>query len=421
MVPARARDRPPGGHRAYPERMPPARASAAAPRRARPATHAHARTVRRVEQANGLICSAALTAMDEQFSWYRQLPAERRSWIGLIVAAGLNNFTAWLRDPEAGATLPAEVFGAAPPEMARAVSLQQTVELVRLTVDVLEERVSELAAPGEADWLRSALLKYSRELAFAAAQVYAQAAELRGAWDARLEAAIVDAVLRGEPDEELNSRAAALGWTHPGGVAVVAGRSPEQDPAELAKAIHRAGRHAELDVLVGVQGERLLVILGGVADPRTAAAAIAQQFGPGPVVVGPAVADLGSATRSAGAALSGLRAAAAWPSAPRPVVADDLLPERALAGDEAARRQLVEDMYRPLIEAGPVTLATITMFLEQANSLEATARALFVHPNTVRYRLRRIAELTGAVPGTARGAFALRIALALGRLEATES
>ncbi|MHB8796816.1 MAG: helix-turn-helix domain-containing protein, partial [Candidatus Nanopelagicales bacterium] len=54
--------------------------------------------------------------------------------------------------------------------------------------------------------------------------------------------------------------------------------------------------------------------------------------------------------------------------------------------------------------------------LERVTSLEATARALFIHPNTVRYRLRRIADLTGHSPTDARGAFTLRVGLTLGRL-----
>ncbi len=55
--------------------------------------------------------------------------------------------------------------------------------------------------------------RYAREVAFAAATVYAQAAEMRGAWDARLEALVVDSVIRGEADESVRSRASALGWT----------------------------------------------------------------------------------------------------------------------------------------------------------------------------------------------------------------
>jgi DNA-binding PucR family transcriptional regulator len=115
--------------------------------------------------------------------------------------------------------------------------------------------------------------------------------------------------------------------------------------------------------------------------------------------------------------VAGLLAAPAWPDAPRPVLADDLLPERALAGDAVARQQLVRDIYRPLTSTGTALVETLSAFLEQASSLEATARLLFVHPNTVRYRLRRVTEVTGYAPTDPRQAFTLRLALALGRLD----
>ena len=104
----------------------------------------------------------------------------------------------------------------------------------------------------------------------------------------------------------------------------------------------------------------------------------------GPVVAGPVVPDLLAATRSAQAAAAGLKACSAWQDAPRPVLADDLLPERAIAGDPSAREQLVEEIYRPLEEAGSALLETLSVYLEQASSLEGAARMLFVHPNTVR-------------------------------------
>jgi hypothetical protein len=393
--------------------------SAARPRATR--RHPHARTVRRVSKATGALATAALERMQEELAWYRDAPPDQRSWIGLIVQAGLAGFAAWLDDEQQLAPRPVDIFATAPREMARAITLQQTVAMVRMTVDVVEERVDELAAPGEADWFRGTVLRYSREIAFAAAEVYAQAAEARGAWDARLEALVVDAVLRGEIDEALHSRASALGWHRPGPVTVVMGETPEDDPQVVADAIHRIARHAEFDVLVGVQGERLVTMLGGVDDPMAAARGVVAEFGSGPVVVGPAVPDLAAATRSASAAVWGLRSAAAWPDAPRPVAADDLLPERAIAGDPAARRQLVEEIYRPLLAAGPTILETAAVYLEQASSLEATARLLFVHPNTVRYRLRRVTEITGFSATSARPAFAVRMALALGRLQGDDA
>jgi DNA-binding PucR family transcriptional regulator len=99
------------------------------------------------------------------------------------------------------------------------------------------------------------------------------------------------------------------------------------------------------------------------------------------------------------------------------VLADDLLPERALDGDQSARRQLIEHVYQPLLRGGTALLDTVMTYLEQGNSLEATARLLFVHPNTVRYRLRRVSELTGVLPGDGRGGFSLWVAVVFGRLE----
>ena len=75
---------------------------------------------------------------------------------------------------------------------------------------------------------------------------------------------------------------------------------------------------------------------------------------------------------------------------------DDLLPERVLAGDAAGPALLVDRIHRPLARASHAPLLqTATAYLETGGSLEATARALFVHPNTVRYRLGRIADVTG--------------------------
>jgi DNA-binding PucR family transcriptional regulator len=102
------------------------------------------------------------------------------------------------------------------------------------------------------------------------------------------------------------------------------------------------------------------------------------------------------------------------------VESDSLLPERALAGDPPARRILVERIHRPLaaLSQAPL-LATATAYLDSGGSLEATARALFVHPNTVRYRLGRIADVTGYDLTEPREGWAARIALAIGRLGAS--
>ena len=122
-------------------------------------------------------------------------------------------------------------------------------------------------------------------------------------------------------------------------------------------------------------------------------------------------------TYSSRAALAGFRAAPAWPSAPTPVKADDLLPERALAGDSEARRVLRHDAYGAVVRAGGGLLETLDAYFAAGGVLESAARELYVHPNTVRYRLKRVSEVTGLSPLNGRDAFALRMALTIGRLD----
>ncbi|MYV37762.1 PucR family transcriptional regulator [Streptomyces sp. SID1328] len=381
------------------------------------AVHPHTATLRRLEKSSGTLAAQAIARMDDTLPWYRAMPPENRSWIGLVAQAGIAAFTEWFRHPEAPQAISTDVFGTAPRELTRAITLRQTVEMVRTTIEVMESAIDEVAAPGDERVLREALLVYAREIAFATAQVYAQAAEARGAWDARLESLVVNAVLSGEADEGAVSRAAALGWNSPEHVCVVLGTAPDGDSELTVEAIRRAARHAKLQVLTGVLGDRLVVIAGGSSvQPLNVAKSLIGPFAPGPVVAGPVMHDLQAATRSAQAAAAGLKACTAWQDAPRPVLADDLLPERAIAGDPSAREQLVEEIYRPLEEAGSALLETLSVYLEQASSLEGAARMLFVHPNTVRYRLRRVTDVTGWSPSDVRSAFTLRIALILGRL-----
>jgi hypothetical protein len=258
-------------------------------------------------------------------------------------------------------------------------------------------------------------------VAFAAARVYARAAESRGTWDARLQALLVDALLRGDSTDELASRAAALGWADSPSVVVAVGRSPGGDVPAVLHTVHRLARRIGLEVLGGVHGDRLVVVLGGTPDPLNAAEKLLAGFGDGPVVVGPPVPTLDEAGESARAAMAGFRAAPAWPTAPRPVAAGDLLPERALAGDAEARRILRQDVYGSLARSGGELLETLDAFFTAGGVLESAARNLYVHPNTVRYRLRRIAEVTGFAPATPRDAFTLRVALTIGRLDPAAS
>ncbi|MBQ3359229.1 MULTISPECIES: PucR family transcriptional regulator [Microbacterium] len=382
-----------------------------------------AATLAWLRRISGDIASVTIKRLEDTLPWYADMPPARRSAVGLVAQAGITSFIQWYDDPTSTPWIAADIFAAAPRELLRSVSLQQTLQLIRVTVEVTEERVA-----GKGENIREAILLYSRDVAFAAADVYARAAEARGLWDARLEALVVDSILTGEADEELPSRIAALGWHGHGEVAVLVGTTPPQFDVDQ---VRRTARKLAVDVLIGVQGSRLVLVLGRARDEEQEtdddeltfleiASRLEPSFGPGYVVLGPAVVALVDASQSARAALAGFAVARAWRSAPRPVEADDLLPERALAGDPLAKQTLIERIYRPLQAHSTDLVTTLWSYLDNGRSLEATARELFVHPNTVRYRLKRVSEVIGWDATGPREALILQTALILGSIGAAD-
>src|SRR4051812_35464347 len=273
---------------------------------------------RQMQRAVGELTRTTMARMEREMPWFSELTAEQRAWVGMILQAGYNTFIAWYRDGGKSASpLSVEVFGNAPRSFAGVVSLQQTVAMVRLGIEVAEEDLVAAVAPEHAAEVRESILGYGREIAFATADVYAHAAELRGAWDARLESLVVDSIMRGEADETVRTRASALGWVEAGGVVVVVGRAPERSREGLVDDVRAAARNADLETLGAVQGDRLVVVLGGVSDVDKAGAFLQAYFGDGPMVVGPAVPALLHAHTSAAEAVAGLRAVRAWPTGER--------------------------------------------------------------------------------------------------------
>jgi hypothetical protein len=349
-------------------------------------------------------------------NWSANPAQAQRADVGLVVQAGISAFTSWLKDHDSAPSPAPNVFGAAPRELARAVNLKQTVQLIRVVVAVLDEHVPDLADAGYEQELREAVLWYSREIAFAAAEVYAAAAEARGAWDARLEAGVVEALVRGQVGDLTLSRAGSLGWGRPAWTTALAAPMPAGPVESRLEDLRGHGRHSGLFLLTGETGTALLAVVGGKGKPETAVKQITSALPHGPVVVGPVVEDLASAAMSVREALAGLAAVAAWPGAPRPVQASALLAERAVLGDESARVRLLEEVYGPLAASGGDLLETCGAFLEEGG-LEATARNLYVHPNTVRYRLRKVAELVGLDVTSPRDAQVVRVAFVIGRTQ----
>ena len=359
-------------------------------------------SIRAIERAAGALATASVARMDDVLPWFRGLPADQRSWVMLVAQAGVRSFVSGCGQPREHGPheLSDEIFDAAPRTLARSISLQQTVQLIKVTIDVVEEQVPRLAAPGEEQAVADAMLRFSREVAFSAARVYARAAESRGTWDARLQAQLVDALLRGDAPDELASRAAALGWDDAhagrgGGRPLPrrgrAGRAAHRAPAGPAARRGRARRGARQPAGAGAGRRR--------RPARRDREAARPAFGDGPVVVGPAVPTLDEATESARAALAGFRAAPAWPAAPAP---GGRRPTCCRSGRWPATPRPAGCCGRTCSGrwCGPAASCwrRWTRFFAAGGVLESAARALFVHPNTVRYRLRRVGEVTGLSP-----------------------
>ena len=88
-----------------------------------------------------------------------------------------------------------------------------------------------------------------------------------------------------------------------------------------------------------------------------------------------------------------------------------------MMGDDSARSRLLEEVHGPLSLAGGDLLLTAAAFLDSGCSLEGTARGLYVHANTVRYRLRKVSELVGLDLSQPRDAQVVRVALVLARTQ----
>lgn len=205
-------------------------------------------------------------------------------------------------------------------------------------------------------------------------------------------------VVEGRADPEVLEEAlAAVGL--PAGTPVVVAAWPVAVAERLAARLPAA--------VVAPVGEAVLSLHPDAGQALAVAAATRWPCGVGDPV---AVADLRRAGAEAVAALALSRRRGA------PAEAADLIGLEALLDLQPPERlaPFAQRLAAPLAahdrEHGTSLLPTLRAFLDHDGAVGATARALFLHPNSLRYRLGRIAELTGRSPTS----FADRVALAVG-------
>src|SRR6516225_4479261 len=209
--------------------------------------------LRRLKQYSGRLATEAVSAMQDRLPFFAELEASQRASVALVVQTAVANFVEWMTDPHSNVNYTARAFDLMPQEVTRRMPLRHSVDMIRVTMEFFEEVVPMLTRDEEQlTALTVGILKYSRDLAFSAATAYADAAEARGTWDSRMEASVVDAVVRGDTGPELLSRAAALNWDTTAPATVVVGTpapdredNASQDVRDIAA---RHGRAALTDV-----------------------------------------------------------------------------------------------------------------------------------------------------------------------------
>ena len=137
-----------------------------------------------------------------------------------------------------------------------------------------------------------------------------------------------------------------------------------------------------------------------------------------PICVSSLVEGVSEISSELTATLASIAVAPAVKHLPQIIHTDDVLPERALIGDSTAFNTLYNKVYQSLAPYSndDPTLETIDMFLRFGGALDQTAHELNVHPNTVRYRLRKVAQTTGWDATDPRAAYVLQTAITIGRI-----
>src|SRR5918996_5122852 len=151
----------------------------------RPLTPEKMETLKKLRASVGQLSTTTLRQLEKSLPWYSRLSSDERSALGMVAQNGIAAFVTWYERPSSPSWILTDVFGTAPTELTRSISLQKALQLIRIVVEVVEEQVPVIAPEADQPSLREAVLRYSREVAFAAADVYARAAESRGSWDTR--------------------------------------------------------------------------------------------------------------------------------------------------------------------------------------------------------------------------------------------
>ena len=246
-----------------------------------------------------------------------------------------------------------------------------------------------------------ALFAYIDELSAASAEGHAREQSRRaGEREARRRGLLERLLAAPTPGpEEVAELASGAEWSPPARVAAL---------VWAAEGGERVARRLPPDALVAPWEDALVALLGDPDAPgleEVLTTALAERS----AALGPPV-ELARAGESARRALATLGLGA--PGLRR---AQDHAPELLLAADPAVAADLAARRLAPLDELRPSArarlAATLAAWLEHQGDVRATAEALHVHVQTVRYRLAQLREVFGDTLDDGRGRLELALAL----------
>ncbi|MFF4820413.1 PucR family transcriptional regulator [Kitasatospora sp. NPDC001309] len=404
------------------------------------------------------LAAVVVAALLERVPVYHRLPREQLT--GELTRDTERRIRGLAHAVRTGLPAPAEEFTAVREAAARRAEEGLPLDAVLLAhhlgLEVCWEFLTRDAHAGDAAdlvLLNRLLLDQLRRATTAAGAGYLDGQQSAGDRSSTARQSLLTALLAGTPAEEVAARA---GTELPAGYAVLClsladhpdEHSPGIDPAIaarrklrrfLAELDHRT-RQSALSTLTPSGGLLLLPLpsptnrADGPADgsengsadgsedgadwPRLGATLAAAARAAGvPVLAGAAAAVPAEVPGAAALAYEVLDVARAFGRPPGLHRLDDVLLEYQLTRPSQARARLAA-LLEPLADGGEL-LTTLRIHLAGGLNRRQTASALHLHPNTVDYRLRRIAVLTGLDP--ARPADVLRITAAIAARTAERS
>jgi PucR C-terminal helix-turn-helix domain len=310
------------------------------------------------------------------------------------VTEALRQFVALIRDPDAGREPGRDVYvGLGRGELRQGRTLDSLQSAYRIGARVAWRRISAAARRDRIDAdqlavLAEAIFAYIDELSADSVEGYAQAQREQEGERQRRRRELLALLLRDPPADEpdVRSAAQAAGWRLPRSAAPLA--VAEEDLA-------RVGRRLSSDALVAtVRGIGCALVSGAAARSELERATEGVTAALGPTVPR---AELGEAWSIASAAL---RAAAAGAIEGDGLLdAERHLPELLLFESGGMAERLAQMRLAPLDDLTPAARArmeeTALAFVQHGGNAAAMARALHLHPQTIRYRLGRLRELFG--------------------------